>query len=193
RSRRSSLRSWPGLAPKVDFGPGPNVPQRLARITDIRYQPSDPDQDGSMGCQAPRTEGARVGRAFRPETLRHFRLRRAIPTPGLGTASHVARVGPTSMRKPLSRPERDDRGTSQTSIRRHPPERSAMRGCTVAPIPYRGVAMRHVGPRDATWVPLPISTWTASSPLCLCALDRAPVATREPIAIIEYVVIRTSS
>jgi hypothetical protein len=77
--------------------------------------------------------------------------------------STLARFGPTSMRKPLSRPERDDRGTSQTSIRRHPPRRSAMRGYTVAPIQYRGVAMRHVGPRDAAWVPLPISTWTASS------------------------------
>ena len=81
----------------------------------------------------------------------------------------LARVGPTSMRKPLSRPERDDCGTSQTSIRRHPPWWSAMRGYAVAPIQYRGVAMRHVGPRDAAWVPLPISTWTASSPSCLCA------------------------
>ena len=44
-----------------------------------------------------------------------------------------------------------------------------MRVYAVAPIQYRGVAMRHVGPRDATWVPLPISTWTASSPSCLCA------------------------
>src|SRR5512135_2374084 len=84
------------------------------------------------------------------------------------------RFGPTSMRKPLSRPERDDRGTSQTSIRRHPQGRSAMRGYAVAPIQYRGVAMRHVGPRDAAWVPLPISTWTASSPLGLCAPDRGP-------------------
>ena len=65
-----------------------------------------------------------------------------------------ARVGPTSMRKPLSRPERDDCGTSQTSIRRHPPGRSAMRMYAVAPIQYRGVAMRHVGPRDAIRVPL---------------------------------------
>jgi hypothetical protein len=80
--------------------------------------------------------------------------------------------GPTSMRKPLSRPERDDCGTSQTSIRRHLRWRSAMRVYAVAPIQYRGVAMRHVGPRDATWVPLSISTWTASSPLCLCAPDR---------------------
>jgi len=80
--------------------------------------------------------------------------------------------GPTSMRKPLSRPERDDRGTSQTSIRHHPPWRSAMRGYAVAPIRYHGVAMRHVGPRDATWVPLPISTRTASSPSCLCGPDQ---------------------
>src|SRR5262245_1216696 len=76
------------------------------------------------------------------------------------------------MREPLSRPERDDRGTSQTSIRRHPPRRSAKRGYAVAPLQYRGVAMRHVGPRDAAWVPLPISTWTASSPLGLWAPDR---------------------
>jgi hypothetical protein len=45
----------------------------------------------------------------------------------------LAPVGPTSMRKPLSRPERDDRGTSQTSIRHHPRGRSAMRGYAVAP------------------------------------------------------------
>src|SRR5262245_40711554 len=50
----------------------------------------------------------------------------------------------------------------------------AMKGYTVAPIPYRGVAMRHVGPRDATRVPLSISTWTASSPSCRCAPDRSP-------------------
>src|SRR5262245_17147163 len=76
------------------------------------------------------------------------------------------------MRKPLSRPERDDCGTFQTSLRRHPPGRSARRGYTVAPIPYRGDALRHVGPRDATWVPLPISTGTASSPLGPWAPDR---------------------
>jgi hypothetical protein len=85
----------------------------------------------------------------------------------------AARFGPTSMRKPLSRPEPEYCGTSQTSIRRHPPRRSAMREYAVAPIQYRGVAMRHVGPRDATWVPLPISTWTGSSPLGLCAPDRS--------------------
>jgi hypothetical protein len=37
-----------------------------------------------------------------------------------------------------------------------------MRVYAVAPIQYRGVAMRHVGPWDATRGPLPISTWTAS-------------------------------
>src|SRR5262249_2711686 len=58
--------------------------------------------------------------------------------------------GPTSMRKPLSRPEQDENGTSQTSIRHHPPRRSAMRVYAVAPIPTGGVALRHVGPRDAT-------------------------------------------
>src|SRR6516225_6308205 len=77
------------------------------------------------------------------------------------------------MRKPLSRPERDDYGTSQTSIRHHPRWRSARRRYAVAPIHTNGVAMRHVGPRDATWVPLSISTWTASSALCLCAPDRS--------------------
>jgi hypothetical protein len=49
----------------------------------------------------------------------------------------------------------------------------AMKGYAVAPIPCRGVAMRHVGPRDATPVPLSISTWTASSPSCRCAPDRS--------------------
>src|SRR6516165_1777869 len=44
-----------------------------------------------------------------------------------------------------------------------PLRRSAMRGYAVAPIQYRGVALRHLGPRDATWVPLPISTWTTNS------------------------------
>jgi hypothetical protein len=102
------------------------------------------------------------------ERLGFFRVSRSRKrSPG-----SLARVGPTSMRKPLSRPERDDCGTSQTSIRRHPPWRSAMRGYAVAPIQYRGVAMRHVGPRDAAWVPLPISTWTASSPSCPCRPDR---------------------
>src|SRR5262245_27342046 len=82
----------------------------------------------------------------------------------------VARVGPTSMRKPLSRPERDDRRTCQTSIRRHPWWRSTMREYADAPIQHRGVAMRHVGPRDATR--LTLSTSTASSPLVLRAPNR---------------------
>jgi hypothetical protein len=38
----------------------------------------------------------------------------------------VTRVGLTSMREPLSRPEQDEHGTSQTSIRHHPQLRSAM-------------------------------------------------------------------
>src|SRR5262249_34627911 len=46
---------------------------------------------------------------------------------GLGAEATLARVGPTSMRKPLSRSERDDCGTSQTFIRGHPRWRSAMR------------------------------------------------------------------
>ena len=37
-----------------------------------------------------------------------------------------------------------------------------MRGYAVAPIHTNGVAMRHVGPRDAAWVPLSISTWKLS-------------------------------
>ena len=68
-------------------------------------------------------------------------------------------VGPTSMRKALSRPEQDEHGTSQTSIRHHPRLRSAMSQYAVAPIHTGGVAMRHVGPRDATFVPLSILTW----------------------------------
>src|SRR5215475_10511018 len=60
---------------------------------------------------------------------------------------------------------------------------STIQGYAVAPIPYRGVAMRHVGPRDATWVPLPISTWTASSPPGLWAPDRG-ASGKPPIHII---------
>jgi hypothetical protein len=44
------------------------------------------------------------------------------------------------MRKPLSRPEQDDHGTSQTSIRHHPQQRSAMKEYAVAPIHTGGVA-----------------------------------------------------
>ena len=56
-----------------------------------------------------------------------------------------------------------------------------MRGYAVAPIQYRGVAMRHVGPRDATWVPLPISTWTASSALGRVRRTGVPVETSNDI------------
>ena len=49
------------------------------------------------------------------------------------------------MRKPLSRPEQDDRGTTQTSIRHHPRKRRAMREYAVAPTHASGVALRHVG------------------------------------------------
>jgi hypothetical protein len=63
---------------------------------------------------------------------------------------HGTRLGPTSMRKALSRSEQDEDGTSQTSIRHHPRLRSAMSANAVAPIHTGGVAMRHVGPRDAT-------------------------------------------
>jgi hypothetical protein len=48
--------------------------------------------------------------------LNRWRRRRLI----IRTDFRVARVGPTSMRKDLSRPARDDRGTSHTSIRHHP-------------------------------------------------------------------------
>jgi hypothetical protein len=71
----------------------------------------------------------------------------------------VACFGRTSMRKPLSRPEQDDCGTSQTSIRHQPPQRRAMRHYAVAPIHTSGVAVRHVRPRGATSVPLSILTW----------------------------------
>src|SRR4029453_6539211 len=54
----------------------------------------------------------------------------------------VVRVGPTSMRKPLSRPERDDCGTSQTSIRRHPPWRSALRGDLVTQAACEAATLR---------------------------------------------------
>ena len=55
-------------------------------------------------------------------------------------------LGPTSMRKLLSRPEQDDCGTSQTSIRHQPRRRRAMREYAVAPTHASGVALRHVGP-----------------------------------------------
>src|SRR5262250_1543389 len=69
-----------------------------------------------------------------------------------------ARGGPPSMREPLSRPGQDEHGTSQTSIRHHPPRRGAMKQYAVAPIHTGGVALRHVGPRDATWIPPSILT-----------------------------------
>jgi len=50
------------------------------------------------------------------------------------------------MRKLLSRPEQDEFGTSQTSIRHQPRRRRAMREYAVAPIHTSGVAVRHVGP-----------------------------------------------
>jgi hypothetical protein len=91
-----------------------------------------------------------VGPMPQPLPAQTYPLARPRPTPQPRAEENLARFGPTSMRKPLSRPERDDGGTSQTSIRHHPRRRSAMRGYAVAPIQYRGVAMRHVGPRDAT-------------------------------------------
>jgi hypothetical protein len=38
-----------------------------------------------------------------------------------------------------------------------------MRDNPVAPIHTSGVAVRHVGPRGATWVPLSIPTWSLSN------------------------------
>jgi hypothetical protein len=52
---------------------------------------------------------------------------------------------------------------------------------TVAPIQYRGVAMRHVGPRDATWVSLSIWTWTVSPRRALVPQTRVPVEIRNDI------------
>src|SRR5262245_1180547 len=115
-------------------------------------------------------QGVKVG-PQRTVRLSRFRGRRL----SIRTECRIARFGPMYMRKPLSRPARDDGGTSRTSIRRHPPWWSAMREYAVAPIQYRGVAMRHVGPRDATWVTLPISTWTASPRRALAPRTRVPV------------------
>jgi hypothetical protein len=122
-----------------------------------RIQPREPHKHFFRGSQLNRS------------TLRQEfeQLHQAWPRSGL------ARVGPTSMRKPLSRPERDDCGTSRTSIRRHSQLRSALRKYAVAPIEISGVALRHREPRDAARVPLPISTWTASCPLALWAPEGA--------------------
>src|SRR5262249_18125529 len=60
--------------------------------------------------------------------------------------------------------EQDEHGTTQTSIRHPPRKRSAMRRYAVAPIHTSGVALRHVGPRDATSVPLSILTGPLLNP-----------------------------
>src|SRR5688572_15188818 len=91
---------------------------------------------------------------------------------GASPPVHLARVGPTFMRSHLSRSERGERGTSQTSIRHHPLSRGAMRVNAVAPIHTNGVAVRHVGPRGATWVPPSIPTWGRS--------DRPVLSSPEP-------------
>src|SRR5262245_28854631 len=57
------------------------------------------------------------------------------------------------MRKPLSRPGQEETGTSQTSIRHHPPRRGAMREYAAAPIHTGGVALRHVGPPGCSLSP----------------------------------------
>jgi hypothetical protein len=98
-------------------------------------------------------------------------------------ARHLACVGPTSMRSPLSRPERDERGTSQTSTRRHPPGRGAMNGSAAAPTHTGGGVMRHVRPPDATWGLLPIPTSGRSDRPALVVpgnLDRIPRLGQEP-------------
>src|SRR5262245_5980268 len=46
--------------------------------------------------------------------------------------------------------EQDEHGTTQTSLRHQPRKRSAMRDYAVAPLHTSGVALRQVGPRDAT-------------------------------------------
>src|SRR5215471_4648472 len=70
------------------------------------------------------------------------------------------------MRGPQSRPGPDETGTSQTSIRHHPLSRGAMRRYAVAPIHTGGVALRPVGPRDATSVPPSILTPKPSFTSC---------------------------
>jgi hypothetical protein len=50
----------------------------------------------------------------------------------------VLRVRPASMREPLSRPEEDEHGTSEMSIRRRPRLRSATRHYVVAPFTPQG-------------------------------------------------------
>src|SRR5689334_15138485 len=86
------------------------------------------------------------------------------------------------MRKPLSRPGQDEYGTSQTSIRHHPPKRGAMRRNAAAPIHTGGVAVRHVGPRDATCVPPSVLTFIlpASVDPNLANLQRANLPARPP-------------
>jgi len=63
------------------------------------------------------------------ETERDFRLT------GLTGIQMIpaARVGPTSMRKALSRSEQDEHGTSQTSIQHHPLLRSTMSDMRLLP------------------------------------------------------------
>jgi hypothetical protein len=53
----------------------------------------------------------------------------------------TARFGPTSMRKPLSRPERDDHGTSQTSIYERAFVKRGRCGFCVAGLPHIPLAV----------------------------------------------------
>ena len=125
-------------------------------------------QPSSGRSPAHGTEVAWALPGFIPLATSLMRMVLAIRIPSFGYTPLVSRalvfntvfsrVGRTSMRKPLSRPEQDDHGTTQTSIRHHPQLRSAMKEYAVAPIHTSGVAMRHVGPRDATSVPLSILT-----------------------------------
>jgi hypothetical protein len=104
---------------------------------------------GPSTIRDPTQGGQLTGRREFPRS--EFRAFRAsVTSTSAPKPSSPARSGPTSMREPLSRPEQDEYGTSQTSIRHHPPKQSAMRPYAVAPIHTGGVALRHVGPRDAT-------------------------------------------
>src|SRR5262245_2294621 len=88
------------------------------------------------------------------------------------------------MRGSLSRPEQDEHGTAQTSLRRHPPKRSARRPYAVAPIPTGSVALRQGGPRGTTGVPPSVLTGPlpipdrGSPPFPLAAAADSPGAHR---------------
>src|SRR5262245_5712332 len=82
------------------------------------------------------------------------------------------------MRSPQSRPGQDEYVTSQTSIRHHPQGRMARKVYAVAPIHTGGVALRHLGPRDATWAALSIPTWVGRTSLAFVVLGNSSRVTR---------------